>query len=24
LFVKNKEGILWMCVDFHGLNWLTI
>jgi hypothetical protein len=24
LFVKNKNGLLWMCVDYCGLNKITI
>jgi hypothetical protein len=24
LFVKKKDGSLWMCVNYHGLNRLTI
>jgi hypothetical protein len=24
LFVKKMNGYLWMCVDYHGLNWFTI
>jgi hypothetical protein len=24
LFVKKKDGSLWMCVNYCGLNWLTI
>ncbi len=24
LFVKKKDDSLWMCVDYHGLNRLTI
>ncbi len=24
LFVKKKDGSLWMCVNYHGLNWFTI
>jgi hypothetical protein len=24
LFVKKKDGFLGMCVNYHGLNWLTI
>jgi len=23
LFVKKKDGSLWLCVDFHGLNKIT-
>jgi hypothetical protein len=24
LFVKKKNGSLWMCVNYHELNWFTI
>jgi hypothetical protein len=24
VLVKKKIGFLWMCVDYHGLNWLAI
>ena len=24
LFVKKKDASLWMCVDYHGLNKITI
>ena len=23
LFVKKKNGQLWLCMNFHGLNWIT-
>ena len=23
LFIKKKDGSLWLCVDFHGLNKIT-
>ena len=24
LFVKNKDGTMWMCIDYHQLNKMTI
>jgi len=23
LFTKNPNGSLWLCIDYHGLNWIT-
>jgi hypothetical protein len=24
MFVKKKDGSFQICVNYHGLNWLTI
>ena len=24
LFVKKKDGMMWMCIDYHQLNKMTI